>query len=436
MDDTNQPINPYASAQQDFLMPFAGRVPALSRFHQHIVNPTKTHPVIFIGRQHIGKTALLQYISALPDAHYIPVYIPLRRMNLQSEAIWLKRLSRQVMHTVESYGFLLNEIVPPPDDGDAIRVWFADTCLGAVFLALRQSKRLVLLFDDIEALQAPIQAGTIPKDVFEYLYHLLQPQLGIACTLSLEAENHLAFFHPLVHTDGLYRLQNLTKVETVDLIRRPVEGVYTLDDAALTTIFEATGGDPTCLQQFGYHLYEFALKKGITHVTQAHIRAVMPTVYQNCSDEFQRIWKTSNRDEQLVLTALASLRYDFPTEAVDTATIEQWMVETDYLMDATAINAAIRSLDYRDILQADSANVVIRAGLMQKWLLEHALLGIETYPSRSATGAVRRSWVVVALIVFLILAVVLVINLNGPQGTTNESSASPVPTVTLSGDDD
>jgi len=128
---------------------------------------------------------------------------------------------------------------------------------------------------------------------------------------------------------------------------------------------------------------------------------------------------------KLVLTAASQLLYTDPLRAIQSAEIEVWLVETDYPLDTTAINAAVRSLEYRDHITLAPDGLTINSGLWQMWLLEHARLpGHTTRPGLPSNRRILLALVAVALLALLIVALAA----SAPDAPPELPA---VPTVTL-----
>ena len=125
---------------------------------------------------------------------------------------------------------------------------------------------------------------------------------------------------------------------------------------------------------------------------------------------------------------MVSVLYDDPLNTIDTARIEGWLVETDYPLDPTAINAALRSLEYAEIVHSTPNGLVITTGMMQTWLLAHARLG-QGPVGTPESPAFSLDWRWVIAIVVVVVIVLLAISSAGQPG----ANTTPLPTVTLAG---
>jgi hypothetical protein len=272
-----------------------------------------------------------------------------------------------------------------------------------------------------------VTAKILPPDTFSYLQALLEAhsQLGMALTIDARREPDLAMLSPLVDAMSVVRLTGLRLEECGHLLREPVTGMYTLSDESIAAIHRATGGHPHLLQCYGYHLFHYwqaHLDEPV--IPESAVNSLAVQVYNDSEKEFKETWQGLTLHERLVLTASGSLLYADPLRKIDTEGIEAWLVETDYPIDSTAINAAIRSLEYDEIVGSTPQGIVISAGLMQKWLLENAQLG------EAPAGVRGRSRFSVWLFLAALIAVLglIALALAIPRLETRDA---PVPTVTL-----
>lgn len=408
---------------------FAGRDDALARLHQHLSDASRRHAAVFIGRRRIGRTALLRYVLETSGSALIPVYVPLRQISLENERAWLHALRIALADALAERDYVLLHPPADPAPGDDVRAWLTTAYLPEVYATIRPQRQLVLLLDDAEQLNAAVQDARLPDDTFDWLHSLLSAQLDIALTLDLQAEQQLAQMQPLVVPRAAYRLgclNNAASAAVIQALLAPAE----ITAEGMVLIQQMTGGEPALLQQTGQALA--ARCEGQQTIDTDDVKAVRPGVYTESDAFFQLMWKLLSRDERLVLTALSSLLYDDPLRDINTAAIEGWLVETDYPLDLTAINAAVRGLEYKEIVEGAAAHVVINAGLLQKWLLENARLGGDPAQSNRRGAASRPPWVmIVVLVVIVIAVVVLAVSVLTSDNQDDSSNQSPVPTVTL-----
>ena len=428
--------------------PFAGRTVAFARLHQQLVDNTTVGATVFMGRRHVGKTALLQRFGKVFDENFIGINIPLEFTLLKSESDWLLTLADAMTLVLARRGFMLTRLPQPPEEDDQIRHWLTDRFLPEVFTTIRPHRRLVLLLDDADEIADAVAQGKLPEDTFSYLYGLLSKhrQLSMALTIGTDNETRLHVMNPLVTPARVLRLSSLTQDESRQLLQDPTQGLYTVDDNAAELVHRASGGEPLLLQRFGFHMYRrwqtiieltpAALDMLLPPITADDVKALLAVVYTESEEEFKYTWEQLNGNERLVMMAISNLLYNDPLHAITNADISAWLVETDYLMDMTAINSALRGLEYREIIHHTGEGVQLNAGLMQTWLLENGRLdgkitNADGMPAPSFLRG-RASWLLALLIVLIFVTIIALLSLNNVR-TPAGSASNPVATVTLAG---
>ncbi len=390
--------------------PFAGRQPAFARLHQHLLDPSATAAVAYVGRPRTGKTMLLRSFGAVFDEHAIGIYIALDTALITDEAGWLRLLYRAAVDEIAGRAFNTRRLPEVPEAAENWRVWLKDTALPEALRVIRPHRKLVFLLDNAEALVG----GPLPQDHPAYLASLLGPQVGMALTLT--DEGAVLALSPLVNVAEPYRLPHLTETETAALFPGTAPAV-------ITTVQRLSGGHPQLVQALGYHLLA---RKPFAALVEQDLRAVIAPVMAEHDALFRQMWAALDRNARMTLTAVISLVYADPLSQVTAEQIEAWLVRTDFPMDLTTIHAALRRLEYDEILVHSWSGVVIGAGLMQTWLMENARLDV---PQSGAVVEQHRAlWIAVTLAVLLALFVAAAV--FSAQETASGGENQP-PTVTL-----
>ncbi len=429
MDDLINPYQPLPDSDIG-LVPFVGRKPAFTRLHQYLRDPHNAHALLYLGRRLTGKTAFLQRCEVMFDDGFIGVSIPLRHHPLRTEDDLLRLLVQRSLSVLTHRDLTLSRLPEWPDTESDRRGWLHADWLPAAWQVIRPHRQLVWLLDDVDVLLDAVERGAISADIFAYLSTLLvaHPQLRLVLTLAEAQEQRLLQMQPLVDVAQVQRLLNLTPADTADLLREPVSDLYTVAEAGAAEVYQITGGQPQWLQRVAfavYGLWETQTPQSIIRLED--IKSLFAQVYADSHAELQAIWSGLTDNERLLLTAISQLYYDDPLRPIDTQVLAAWLVETDYPLDATAIHAVIRSLDYREIITHQPGGALrISSQLMQRWLLENANLQPR---SRAITRQTTPfDWRIIAVLIALGLVLTLIL-LAASGGTP--STEAPPPTVTL-----
>jgi hypothetical protein len=440
----NVNANPYHSdyAEDVRRAPFAGRQAAFGRLYAHITDPLRQGALVFVAGRRMGKTALLHAAVGVFKDTTIGVYLPLRELAMNGD--WVLALAEAAALETARRGHSISRVnsLQPPEDPSASGVmrWFGEKFLPALLAGLRGTGRqIVFMLDDADKLNAAVQGGALPADTFGCLNDLL-PNAVIALTLDADHEADLMQMGPLVTLNNVVRLQQLEPGETKWLLQEPARGLYAVPDESAAAIHKATGGAPGLAQHFGYQLFRrWEIAPELNVVTLDDVKATTPLIYEYAAPDYRLIWSRLSVNERLVLTSIAGIVRDDPLRRLDAAVIESWLVDTDTPMDVTAINAATRGLEYREILGLGANGLEIKAGLMQTWLLDNARpdeqLGASYRAGLAASqvppGLVRvpRPMLAAAVLIVLVALAIAAITLT----TAAQNPPLTPPTVTLAG---
>lgn len=428
--ETN-PYRPFVPA--DGSAPFAGRADAQARLRQHVRESAGGGALVILGRAGVGKTALLRRCAAAADDSAVLIYTPLPAR--PTEAAVLGALARAAAAELARRDFTLGHLPPLPADTSLLpREWFAGEWLPEACLAVRAHRRLLWLLDDAQRLAAA-DSG-LEADFPAWLLELLGrfPQARLALALDDASEPDLPRLAPLAQREGAIRLANLDAAAVRDLLREPVAGLYTVTDEAAAALYRETGGQPDLAQLAGYHLFQrWSARPDRDTLTPDDVRALLPALVAGADAYFHSLWRAASYSEKLALTALSGLLYDDPLRPADARALEAWLVETDYPLEPTAIHAALRALEYREIVTA-APSLALRSGLLRAWLLDNARLDGAAAPAGvpSRAPGQRRRAVIALVVVIVAVAALAALALGGaPQPPTG--GGTPIPTVTLSG---
>ncbi len=423
--DTDLTGNPYRPG--DPLSPFAGRQAELARLDQYLKDPAPNHAMVFLGRRWTGKTALLLHFDSVFDDLYLAIYLPLKTLAPASENDLLEAIMAGTAQALAQRDITITRLPAPEADLPILRGWFAETWLPGVFQIIRAHRRLVLLVDDAQLWLDAERGEDWPGDTFDFFHDLLKdhPQFRLVLTFLAEREEDLPGLKPLVNPARVLRLSHLPADATQKILRHP--GLYTVQDDSAEAVQRATGGHPQLVQRFAAHIYQYQYAHpDASVITPELVRALLPGVYTASVEELTSFWAESTDTEQLVLLAISRLRYDDPLQPITADLISTWLIDSDFPLDRTAVNAALRRLEYRELIAHRGAGVELTCHLMQTWLLEN---GPRTTAEGTAFRLPRR--VIFAALAVVVLAVLLLINLSNTPQPAVTTTAAPVPTVTL-----
>ncbi len=364
-------------------LPYAGRDEALARIHTQRTNAPH-EPLVMIGRERIGKTAFLHQLIRTASHHSIGVFIALDDVSLDDEdQLWVMT-SQIILDTLAWYPITIPDM---PSDESA-RVWFVSIFVPTLIKALR-GRDLLLLWDDAHHLLSE----NLPDDLFETLRGLCSPSIQMVFAFDIGYEDQIGQFMPFIKPNHQLRLTNLSLAGCEAVLAGYQSG---LGAEMVKAIYEATGGLPHLLHHYGAELGQYA-----------DIKTLNNAVYERVKEDFLAIWTGRSADEKLVLTAIADLFYDDPLRPISTTHIATWSTKSDYLLDETAINAALRGLVYDELVLLENHHIRVKGDLWRKWLLEHARISGDLSNNRQSVpiSLIIGTLVVVIITILLILSI-------------------------------
>ena len=253
-------VNPYHAGYGDdqtaAAAPFAGRQDAFARLYARLFDPVSTNAILFVGRRHIGKTALLQNAATVFKETTLGVRIPLRQIALEKESVWLLALAQTITAELVRQGYTVSRLSQLDAPGDDMRHWLEVTFLPQILGAVR--RKLLIQLDDVDCLLLAVREGRLPEDTFAYLLSLTKKLTPIyfTATISAEFEDDLDDLAPLVVPADVIRLSNLAPDETKWLLQAPVQGLYAVPDECTLAVQRTVGGAPGLVQHFGYQFFK------------------------------------------------------------------------------------------------------------------------------------------------------------------------------------
>jgi hypothetical protein len=427
-------INPYRPGSYDdpALAPFVGREKAFDYIYQQL-NAAHMATSVILGWRGSGKTALLSHFNDHFGEGFIGVFLPLARAPLANEATWLRHLARCITAALTERDYSLSRVPEIESAGENLRDWMENDYLPEALKVMRRHRRVVLLLDDAEHLLNAVQTGALPADTFSLLQRWTGDELGAVLTLDARREDRIPLMSPLVSLTDVFRLENLSVADSHWLMWEPVKGLYMMTDEALHAVHRATGGQPLWLQRFGFQLYRrWETEPDRTTLTIEDVKTATKQVYDQSEDDFKAIWDEATRNERLLLTGIVSLLYADPLASITPDALSAWLTETEYPLDLTTIHAAVRGLEYREVISSGENGLTISAGLLQTWLLENARLTparrtMEVVALPGSRGVLPRALAAVLVAVLVVVVLLLIVTSGSRQPATPDAA----PTVTL-----
>ncbi|MEP7285157.1 MAG: ATP-binding protein [Chloroflexota bacterium] len=433
----NDPIrNPYDPQRptSDPAM-FFGREDVFAFIRQQLVAGRRPQGMAIIGQRGIGKTSVLLQVAHQIEPRYITAYIDLADVRFEEVGGLYAAMADAARLALETAGLSTYRLPPIPEDPAVdLLAWFSESYLDVTLSALRNNRRLIFLFDETSKLLDAIDRRDVPEDFDNTLSSLIarDERMAIIFAVDADEEHRLEGFgplnDPLLHT----RLGMLDDTAAEALIRIPSAPYYEVYLDAIEGILAMTGGHPYLLHVLNGLLWERAVAQEQSGpVTLSDVSAVLRQAVDEADPVLRLMWSRSTPNERQALSALTVLTAASNGSPIRAEDVRQWLLrESDHPLDETALAAALRRLEYREILRAPTKGTyTFTTGLQHQWLVLNGDAPPPTPIAVHARPAIRRFVIPVALLLILAVAAALIL---GRLATTPPDAGVVVsPTVTL-----
>jgi hypothetical protein len=359
---------------------FVGREKILKRITQSFNDDEQDHVALLIGQRRMGKTSILRRLRlCLADTH-VPVLVDLQGFLSTGEAAFFRELIAVIHDELAEVGIDVEE--PPPE------ALAADPTNAFEQHFLRQvtqilgTKRLLVMFDELEVLEERIQAGDLTPRILPYLRNLMRSEDSIRFLFSgthrldqLAGDHWTVFLNLAVYFDvGHFSPPQLGKLFTA-----PADGFFNIDALALDKAFQLTGGHPHFSQLVARELVEFRNRGKISYVTVQDMNTVADAVVDKGQLHITYTWNEASRDERLLLLAVGEL---LDSEGLaSTATAERYLSQRR--VEPDDLPAAAYRLQHKGVLTSHAGQLSFRMELLRRWLRRHHSLELFLLPETS-----------------------------------------------------
>ena len=251
---------------------YMGREDLFAWFDENLSVTGQPNALLLHGPRRIGKTSTLYQLVEGERGrplrenrarHLYPAYIDLQRYAGRPTDEWLRRLTRDVCRRVNtsSLEYLTSDKEVPGETAFAV----FDRCLDQLEATLPDDGLILLAIDEFEEVRAGIEAGTLEPEVLVYLRSQIQHRARVVFLLCGSAALLEPFWSPLTNLTARHEVPPLDFDQTITLIRRPVEGLLTIEDEAVAGIWEYTRGHPFLIQTICHRLVSLANRRREQH---------------------------------------------------------------------------------------------------------------------------------------------------------------------------
>lgn len=356
---------------------FFGRNDVFDYVRRQLESTKGNLALVLYGGRRTGKTStLLQISSGRLGPAYAPVYVDMQVMAEVTARDFFARLAQGIADVLDDPA--LRAAGEKLGSGEDTAYRDFERVLDMAYQAAG-NRRLLLMFDEYEILERMVDSGRMSPDIFPYLKSIMeQPRrLALLFTGSRPLDQMRSQYWDWARTfaPALYkRISFLSTDEARRLIVEPVQPTITYEEAAVENILRLSAGHPYFTQGICRTLIDMLLYEKRQVVTPSDVDEAVTDLVENPLPHMIFLWNEANRDERLVLAALAAALPDadawMGVDQLDTvlaAPKAQLPVET--------LRATLTALERRDeLLDRRDDTYRYRIDLLRHWVRdEHSL---------------------------------------------------------------
>ena len=177
-------------------------------------------------------------------------------------------------------------------------------------LSLPNESLLVLIIDELDRLQLPIEEGHLDHDLLPYMRSLMQHRSRLTFVLAGSRRLKEDFWQLVFNAGENFELTALNRRDTERLIREPVQPLVRYDDLAVEHIWRATMGHPYLTQLICHRLIQDTDQEGrrLKVITIDQVQQVIQRILEEDDGYLMSLWHDLGEAERQVLISLADLQ--------------------------------------------------------------------------------------------------------------------------------
>lgn len=427
--DTN-PYNPLKPVLDPTM--FYGQDDALRFLTLNLSGRRTPRALVVLGTRGIGKSSLLSQVPLVVDERYPSVKIDAATIERDNPVAFVATIvdqTRAMMSVIEASTYRLPPFPDVSDPKMDLLGWLADEYLEVVFSAIRRTRHLILMVDNVHLLLDAMDEGYFPANFMSYWQDMLDryEQLDLLFSLDIAYEARALQTPPLDDPNLHYRLAPLDEASARNLLLEPMQTSYGIEDEVLRRIMLWTGGHPYHVQAFGRLLYRrWADDRGrVNLMTMNDLAAVYPAALEMARDTINPTYKALRPNERLVLTALLDINAAATIDEIAT-----WLQSADHQLEGVQIAAALRGLEYVNVLTVDNDERYDFVSQLEADWLRRQKVGVPTTADKMPTVPAWRGYVLIAALAIGLTGAVLLLT----SGDSDSPSEDVAVTTTLEPD--
>jgi hypothetical protein len=282
---------------------FFGREEDFRYIRSKLIGEQQGCAIVLRGERRAGKTSILfQILNRRLGPDFLPVFIDMQGIIVQNHSEFLSEVALKIREAVRS-DLQLEKMNLPEDTEDLARF----NRLMDEIMAIIGHRRLVLLVDEYEIIEAKVTDGKVDREIFNYLDSLLirHPRLSYVFTGSRDLEHSISW-NALLSKTVCREISFLARKDAQALIRAPVQNKVCYNPGTVGDLLRLTNGHPFYTQVFCQSLIELLNDIQSNVVRRKEVQETLKRIIENPPPQLFYHWTTFSDAEKVILSALAT----------------------------------------------------------------------------------------------------------------------------------
>lgn len=345
--------------------------------------------IVFCGERRTGKSSILYQIqNGRLGTRFVPVFIDMQEMIIESDGEFFQRLARLIAESVHRYLGPESTLEFPfhSQSGtpryDSKRYPFTQVGTNPFDLfrefineVLRMigDRRLILLVDEYELLETKVENKKLNREIFAFLAGLIDShdQLSFIFTGSKKIEQRdRRYWREMLRRSLFRKVGYLSQRDTLRLTTEPVRDQVVYGRGVVQRIYRLTAGQPFYTQVICQNVIDYLNEHKRHFIVRSDLKHIIGEIVDNPLPQMIYFWEGLSDDEKLVLSLLAEVISD-DSQFATAARLARVIVRNDYpvTLSENTIRLTLEELFRSEILiKEGNEDFAYRIDLMRYWI--------------------------------------------------------------------
>ena len=329
---------------------FFGREDVFEFVRQTLIGRYHDSVIVLYGQRRTGKTSVLYQMRTQIDPRYLCIFVDLHGFALESLRGFLWELANHIRRLLRrDYQIIL----PPLNRADFMidpLISFEEEFLDHLWSAI-DSRHVLLMLDEVIRLQEQVQAGTLGREIFAYMRHLMQhyEQLNFLFSLGSGLEEMQEEYAFLFNVALYKNLSFLDHKAASALIIQPVQDYYTFEQKAVERILQITSCHPYYTQLLCHCLFNRWQQQHVSPITTQEVDEVLDEAVERGLAVLKHVWEEATASEKAIMVGLAEVAEESGLP-IETHLINRTWANCGVILPSGEIAKATRNLVARDVI--------------------------------------------------------------------------------------